>query len=109
MRCLLLFTGGEEVSAKHVEFLLISEREDVNSRGVDLVVGDVDQPGAEETSPANSQHDMDMVRGQIMVTAVDILDLDSPYFSDFQHSMNGQTLIKIQYGIYSVILVLYVT
>ena len=76
---------------------------------MDNVVGDVDQPGAEETSPANSQHDMDMVRGQIMVTAVDILDLDSPYFSDFQHSMNGQTLIKIQYGIYSVILVLYVT
>ena len=58
---------------------------------MELVVGDVDQPGAEETSPANSQHDTDVVRGQIMVVAVDILDLDSPSFSDIQLSMNGQT------------------
>ena len=56
---------------------------------MDLVVGDVDQPGTEETSPANSQHDTDVVRGQIMVIAVDILDLHS--FFDIQSSVNGQT------------------
>ena len=56
---------------------------------MELVVGDVDQPGAEETSPANSQHDTDVVRGQIMVIAVDVLDCH--FFSDIQSSMNGQT------------------
>ena len=85
----LLFGCGEDVCAKHVKFLLIRERKDVNSRGVELVVGDVDQPGAEETSPANSQHDSDVVRGQIMVIAVDILDLHS--FFNIQLSVNGQT------------------
>ena len=76
----LLFGCGEDVCAKHVKFLLIRERKDVNSRGVELVVGDVDQPGAEETSPANSQHDVDVLWSQIMDIAVDILDLHS--FSD---------------------------
>ena len=89
MRCLLLVTGGEEVSAKHVEFPLIRERPDFHSGGVELVVDDVDEPGAEERSPANSQHDMDIQRGQIMGIAVDILDLHS--FSDIQSSLNGQT------------------
>ena len=90
MRWFLLISGGEEdVSAKHVKFPLIREREDVNSRGVELVVGDVDQPGAEETSPANSQHNMNVVRLQIMVIAVDILE--SHFFSDIQSSINGQT------------------
>ena len=56
---------------------------------MNLVVGDVDEPGAEETSPANSQHDTDVVRGQIMVIPVDISDLHS--FSDIQTSVNGQT------------------
>ena len=56
---------------------------------MELVVGDVDQPGAEETSPANSQHDMDIHRGQIMGIAVDILDLHS--FFNIQLSMYGQT------------------
>ena len=83
----LVPAAGEDICAKHVKFLLIREREDFNSRGVELVVGDVDQPGAEETSPANSQHDTDVVRGQIMVFAVDILVvtvdiLDLHYFSD---------------------------
>ena len=80
MRCLLLVTGGEEVSAKHVEFPLIRERPDFHSGGVELVVDDVDKPGAEETSPANSQHDVDVVRGQIMVSAVDVLDLHSFFY-----------------------------
>ena len=95
MRWMLLVPGGEDISAKHVKFPLIREREDVNSRGMELVVGDVDQPGAEETSPANSQHDTNVVRGQIMVIAgdilvvtIDILDLHSS--SDIQSSMNGQ-------------------
>ena len=83
--------AGEDINAKHVKFLLIREGEDVNSGGVELVVGDVDQPGAEETSPANSQHDMDVVRVQIMVIAVDILDLDSHSVSYIQSSKNGQT------------------
>ena len=65
------------------------EIEYFDSRGVDVVVGDVYQPGAEETSPANCQHDTDVVRGERMVIAVDILDLHS--FSDMQSSMNGQT------------------
>ena len=56
---------------------------------MELVVGDVDQPGAEETSPANCQHDNDLVRGQIIVIAVDILDNHS--FFDIQSSKNGQT------------------
>ena len=56
---------------------------------MNLVVGDVDEPGAEETSPANSQHDINMVRGQIMVNAVDILDSHS--FSNIESSLNGQT------------------
>ena len=56
---------------------------------MNLVVGDVDEPGAEETSPANSQHYMDMVRGQIMVNAVDILNSHS--FSNIESSLNGQT------------------
>ena len=86
---LLVLGGGEDISAKHVKFLLIRERRDVNSRGVELVVGDVDQPGAEETKPANCQHDNDVGRVQIMVVAVDILDLNS--FSDIQSSMDGQT------------------
>ena len=47
---------------------------------MNLVVGDVDEPGAEETSPANSQHDVDVLWSQIMDIAVDILDLHS--FSD---------------------------
>ena len=85
----LLFGCGEDVCAKHVKFLLIRERKDVNSRGMELVVGDVDEPGAEETSPANSQHYMDMVRGQIMVNAVDILNSHS--FSNIESSLNGQT------------------
>ena len=55
---------------------------------MDLVVGDVDQPGAEETSPANCQHDNDVVRVQSMVIAVDISDLHS--FFDVQSSMDGQ-------------------
>ena len=85
----LLFGCGEDVCAKHVKFLLIRERKDVNSRGMELVVGDVDQPGAEETSPANSQHDMNMIRGQIMGIAVDILNSHS--FCYIQSSKNGQT------------------
>ena len=89
MRWLLLAPGGEDISAKHVKFSLIRERKDINSRGVELVVGDVDQPGAEETSPANCQHDMDVVRGQTMVNAVGILDLHS--FFDIMFSKNGQT------------------
>ena len=56
---------------------------------MDLVVGDVDQPGAEETSPANCQHDMDLVRGERMVIAVDILDHHS--FSQVQFSQDRQT------------------
>ena len=56
---------------------------------MNLVVGDVDEPGAEETSPANSQHDINMVRGQIMVNAVDILNSHS--FSNIESSLNGQT------------------
>ena len=56
---------------------------------MELVVGDVDQPGAEETSPANFQHNKDVVRGQIMVFALDILD--GHFFSDIQSSVNGQT------------------
>ena len=56
---------------------------------MELVVGDVDQPGAEETSPANYQQENDVVRAQIVVIAVDILDLHS--FSDMQSSMDGQT------------------
>ena len=76
----LLFGCGEDVCAKHVKFLLIRERKDVNSRGMELVVGDVDEPGAEETSPANSQHDVNVLWSQIMGIAVDILDLHS--FSD---------------------------
>ena len=86
MRWMLLIPRVEDISAKHVKFPLIREREDVNSRGVDLVVGDVDQPGAEETSPANCQHDTDLVLGQIMVITVDILD--SHPFSDIQSSVN---------------------
>ena len=89
MRCLLLVTGGEEVSAKHVEFPLIRERPDFHSGGVELVVGDVDEPGAEETSPANSQHDMDVLRGQIVVVAVDVLD--SHFFFDIRSGKNRQT------------------
>ena len=63
---------------------------------MELVVGDVDQPGAEETSPANSQHDTDVVRGQIMGIAVDILVvaediLDLHSFFNIQYGMNGQT------------------
>ena len=56
---------------------------------MERVVGDVEQPGAEETSPANCQHHKDVVRGQMMVIAVDILD--SHFFSDIQSSINGQT------------------
>ena len=91
LRWFPLVPGGRDFSqsAKHVNFLLIREREDVNSRGVDLVVGDVDQPGAEETSPANCQHDMDVVGFQFFRIAVDISDLHS--FFDFQSSVNGQT------------------
>ena len=83
---MLLVPRVEDISAQHVKFLLIREVEDFNSRGVELVIGDVDQPGAEETSPANCQHDADMVRGQIMGIAGDILD--SHPFSDIQSSMN---------------------
>ena len=89
MRCLLLVTGEEEVSAKHVEFPLIRERPDFHSGGVELVVDDVDEPGAEERSPANSQHDMDVLRGQIMVVAVDVLD--SHFFFDILSGKNRQT------------------
>ena len=56
---------------------------------MELVVGDVDQPGAEETSPANCQHHMDVFRTQIMVIAVDVLDSHS--FANIQSSMDGQT------------------
>ena len=56
---------------------------------MERVVGDVDEPGAEETSPANPQHDTDVVRGQIMVIAVDILDSHS--FFNIQYSIKGQT------------------
>ena len=80
MRWSLLIPRGEDVFAKHVKFLLMRERKDVNSGWVELVVGDVDEPGAEETSPANSHHYMDMVKGQIMVSAVDILDLHSFFY-----------------------------
>ena len=80
MRWLLLIPRGEDVFAKHVKFLLMRERKDVNSGWMELVVGDVDEPGAEETSPANSQHDVNVLWGQIMDIAVDILDLHS--FSD---------------------------
>ena len=86
MRWLLLIPRGEDVFAKHVKFLLMRERKDVNSGWMELVVGDVDEPGAEETSPANSQHDMDMTRGQFVVIAVDILDSHS--FPDLQSSLN---------------------
>ena len=89
MRWLLMVLGGEDIFAKNVKFPLIREREDVNSRGVDLVVGDVDQPGAEETSPANCQHHTDVVRFQFFRIAVDISDLHS--FFDIQSSMNRQT------------------
>ena len=82
----LLFGCGEDVCAKHVKFLLIRERKDVNRGWVEVVVGDVDQPGAEEASPANCQHDSDMVRGQVMVIAVNILHFD--FFSDIQSSMD---------------------
>ena len=76
---------------------------------MELVVGDVDQPGDEETSPANSQHDTDVVRGQIMVVAVDILVvtvdiLDNHSFFNIQLSVNGQTetimMIKVYEGIF---------
>ena len=69
-----------------------------------VVLGNIDQPGAEKTSPANSQHDTDVVRGQIMGIAVDVLDCH--FFSDIQSSMNGQTekLMMILYVMY-----LYVT
>ena len=98
MRWLLLGCGGEDVCAKHVKFLLIRERKDVNRGWVEVVVGDVDQPGAEETGPPNSQHDMDVLRGQIMVIAVDILDLHS--VSYIESSKNGQTKkIKIRFFI----------
>ena len=80
MGWLLFRCGGEDVYAKHVKSLLIRERKEVNGGGVNLVVDNVDQPGAEETSPANSEHDVDVVRRQIMGIAVDILDLHS--FSD---------------------------
>ena len=86
----LLFLGGEDVFAEHEKFLLIIRaRVHFNSGGVEHVVGDVDEPGAEETGPANSQHDTDVVRGQIMGIAVDVLDSHS--VSDIQSSMNGQT------------------
>ena len=85
---LLLVPGGEDISAKHVKCPLIRERED-NSRGVELVVGDVDQPGDEETRPAYCQQDMDVVGGQTMLIAVDILDSHS--LPDIQSSVNGQT------------------
>lgn len=64
---------------------------------MELVVGDVDQPGAEEASPANCQHDNYVERLQIVVIAVGILhlDLDSPFLPDFQSSMDGQTEKKI--------------
>ena len=89
MRWLLLIPRGEDVFAKHVKFLLMRERKDVNSGWVELVVGNVDQPGAEEKSPTNSQHDMDIQRSQIMGIAVDILDSHS--FSYIESSLNGQT------------------
>ena len=54
MRWLLLIPRGEDAFAKHVKFLLMRERKDVNSGWMELVVGDVDEPGAEETGPANS-------------------------------------------------------
>ena len=85
MRWLLLIPRGEDVFAKHVKFLLMRERKDVNSGWVELVVGDVDEPGAEETSPANSQHDVDVLWSQIMDIAVDILDLHS-----FSHLLSGK-------------------
>ena len=73
---------------------------------MELVVGNVDQPGAEETSPANSQHNTDVVRGQIMVITVDILE--SLYLSDIQSSMNGQTeKLMMIYMLY--VMYLYVT
>ena len=56
---------------------------------MELVVGDVDQPGAEETSPANCQHDTDVVRAQIVVIAGDIGDGHS--FSDIELRVNRQT------------------
>ena len=56
---------------------------------MERVVGDVDEPGAEETSPANSQHDMDVLRGQIVVVAVDVLD--SHFFFDILSGKNRQT------------------
>ena len=86
MRWLLLGCGGEDVCAKHVKSLLIRERKEVNGGGVNFVVGDVDKPGAEETSPANSQHDVDVLWSQIMDIAVDILDLHS--FSDLLSGKN---------------------
>ena len=52
---------------------------------MERVVGDVDEPGAKETSPANSQHDTDVLCGQIMVIAVDILDSHS--FFNIQYSI----------------------
>ena len=62
---------------------------------MELVVGDVDQPGAEEASPANCQHYNYVVRLQIVVIAVGILNLDSLFLSDFQSSVDGQTEKKI--------------
>ena len=61
---------------------------------MELVVDNIDQPGAEETCPTESQHNTDVVRGQIMVISVDILVvpidiLDLHSFFDIQYSMNG--------------------
>ena len=61
---------------------------------MELVVGDVDQPGAKETSPANCQHDNNVKWGQIVVIPVDIFHADLiflDFFSDIQYSKYGQT------------------
>ena len=99
MRWSLLLPGGEDF-AKHIKFLLTRERGYLNSRGVELVVGDVDQPGAEETSPANCQHDDDLKLAQIVFFALDLLD--SHLFSDIHNSEDGQTekILMIFIGIF---------
>ena len=102
MQWWLIRLWGEDIFAEHVEFLLLREIEDINSRGVELVVGDVDQPGAEEASPANCHHDNYVERLQIVVIAVGILhlDLDSLFLSDFQSRVDGQTEKKIYDNIF---------
>ena len=81
---------NEDVSAKDPQHLLISELEHLHCRGVELVVSDVDHPGNNETGPANSNHDIQVVLGELMRIAVNILDTHS--FSGPQLGVNRQTV-----------------